>query len=465
MRNSTVSLLFTVLSQLRTFGLRALALVTVVVVSLALPAAAQSIRTQNDVYTANAPIVVQYAGLPGNKQDWITIVGAGSSDSSYGQYFYTNGSTSGQMSFNGLSAGRYEVRLYLDWPAGGYTVWARYPFTVGAVTQQPLPTTINLTGYWEDDYGGSYALRQVGNQLWWLDDGRPDHFNVFGGTIDWNAHSVSGGWVDLPGGDTQSSGSLSLRIESNDRLSILAQTGGYAGSVLRRQGEGVNDYPPSGSDVGAQGFSGFWGDNVGGKYALRQVGNTLCWMDDGRPYYLNVFCGTVDGNTNTASGVWMDLPGGGTQSYGSITLRLEPYSRLIKTAETGGYSGSVLSRRSGGTTTSTNPPPVVVGAVAARGWNIMSNSLGSRVGQQFVVECEAGGYNTRLWGTDVYTDDSSVCMAGVHAGAISREQGGQVLIEIRSGQASYVGSTRNGVTSTAYGSWGGSFVVLRCCKG
>ncbi len=64
-----------------------------------------------------------------------------------------------------------------------------------------------------------------------------------------------------------------------------------------------------------------------------------------------------------------------------------------------------------------------------------------------------------MWGTDVYTDDSSVCTAGVHAGKISLAEGGTVVIEMRAGEDAYTGSERNGVTTTDYAGWPGSFVV------
>ncbi|WP_338865070.1 M57 family metalloprotease [Myxococcus stipitatus] len=63
-----------------------------------------------------------------------------------------------------------------------------------------------------------------------------------------------------------------------------------------------------------------------------------------------------------------------------------------------------------------------------------------------------------VWGTDLYTDDSSVCDAGVHAGAIPAT-GGTVIVTIQPGQSSYTGSTRNGITTRAYGAWAGSFTV------
>jgi hypothetical protein len=68
------------------------------------------------------------------------------------------------------------------------------------------------------------------------------------------------------------------------------------------------------------------------------------------------------------------------------------------------------------------------------------------------------GTNTgSLWGTDVYTDDSSVALAAVHAGLLKVGERGLVQVTMLAGQNSYVGSTRNGVTSTSYGAWAGSF--------
>jgi len=68
--------------------------------------------------------------------------------------------------------------------------------------------------------------------------------------------------------------------------------------------------------------------------------------------------------------------------------------------------------------------------------------------------------NTRaVFGSGPYTDDSSVCMAGVHAGTITFRQGGRVVIEPRPGQNRYAGSERNGVASRDWGRYDGSFAV------
>ncbi|HUH17141.1 MAG TPA: LCCL domain-containing protein [Methylomirabilota bacterium] len=81
-------------------------------------------------------------------------------------------------------------------------------------------------------------------------------------------------------------------------------------------------------------------------------------------------------------------------------------------------------------------------------------------GQQITYDCPPGGAPHTVWGSEVYTDDSSVCTAGVHAGLITLEEGGSVTIEIRPGQDSYEASERNGIETYAYGAWGGSYVMV-----
>ena len=81
-------------------------------------------------------------------------------------------------------------------------------------------------------------------------------------------------------------------------------------------------------------------------------------------------------------------------------------------------------------------------------------------GENFEYDCAPGGQGQTAYGTDLYTDDSSVCTAAVHVGAITLADGGTVTIEIQPGWDSYVGSERNGISTSSYGSWPGSFVIL-----
>jgi hypothetical protein len=61
-----------------------------------------------------------------------------------------------------------------------------------------------------------------------------------------------------------------------------------------------------------------------------------------------------------------------------------------------------------------------------------------------------------VWGDGIYTDDSLVCEAGVHAGVIDRK-GGWVFFELLPGQQSYASATRNGVASSSYAFHPGSY--------
>lgn len=80
-------------------------------------------------------------------------------------------------------------------------------------------------------------------------------------------------------------------------------------------------------------------------------------------------------------------------------------------------------------------------------------------GTVFVVSCPPNGTASSVWGTDIYTDDSSICTAAVHAGVITLANGGTFEMMIMAGQSGYPGSTRNSVTTSQWGSWDRSFAI------
>lgn len=90
-------------------------------------------------------------------------------------------------------------------------------------------------------------------------------------------------------------------------------------------------------------------------------------------------------------------------------------------------------------------------------WGLNAAEFRGRDGDRIEFECAADGEIGSVWGTAIYTDDSSVCSAAVHAGLIETDDGGTVVIEIAPGEDEYEGSEANGVTSQSYGEWGGSF--------
>lgn len=70
--------------------------------------------------------------------------------------------------------------------------------------------------------------------------------------------------------------------------------------------------------------------------------------------------------------------------------------------------------------------------------------------------CAAGSATGSVWGTDIYTTDSSICAAAVHAGVIA-SSGGTVKLKNAPGCPAYVGTARNGVPSGSWGPYQGSF--------
>jgi hypothetical protein len=82
----------------------------------------------------------------------------------------------------------------------------------------------------------------------------------------------------------------------------------------------------------------------------------------------------------------------------------------------------------------------------------------NRVGKTFYFQVN-GSTTGPIWGTGVYTDDSRLSTAAVHAGVLTNGQKGVVKVTILAGQTAYQGSTSNGVTSFAYAQWLGSYRV------
>jgi hypothetical protein len=100
--------------------------------------------------------------------------------------------------------------------------------------------------------------------------------------------------------------------------------------------------------------------------------------------------------------------------------------------------------------------------------NMRADQYRGQNGQQITCVCPANFALGSIWGSDIYTDDSSICTAAVHAGLISREAGGTVTIEIRPGQQSYrrearvsISGSGETITSNEYGPWSGSFTFVR----
>jgi hypothetical protein len=94
------------------------------------------------------------------------------------------------------------------------------------------------------------------------------------------------------------------------------------------------------------------------------------------------------------------------------------------------------------------------------GCSFNATQLQGQIGSTFQIACPPGCEQSGgLWGTDVYTGDSSICRAGIHAGAIPMT-GGVVAVQLQPGRPAFRGSARYNVQSHDYGQYGSSFQVL-----
>jgi hypothetical protein len=145
--------------------------------------------------------------------------------------------------------------INLDEHDTGFPVYAGRPeihpvYSIDLIQdfRRPRPGA-DLTGVWHANDGGTYYLRQLGSEMWWLglsrDQGRA-FANVFHGSIAPGFNiSISGDWVDIPAGvgGARSNGRLNLLGlaavgegigELTTALNAVGSTGGFGGSNWRK---------------------------------------------------------------------------------------------------------------------------------------------------------------------------------------------------------------------------------------
>ncbi|HLZ34904.1 MAG TPA: LCCL domain-containing protein [Nitrospira sp.] len=61
-----------------------------------------------------------------------------------------------------------------------------------------------------------------------------------------------------------------------------------------------------------------------------------------------------------------------------------------------------------------------------------------------------GNTDSYVWGTDIYSSSSAICVAAVHAGIITLDAGGRVTVTLQPKQDGFRGSVRNGVSTQGW---------------
>jgi hypothetical protein len=95
-------------------------------------------------------------------------------------------------------------------------------------------------------------------------------------------------------------------------------------------------------------------------------------------------------------------------------------------------------------------------AISIAAANDMTQYSESDIGKIYKMTI-TGNTGGTIWGTNIYTNDSYIPKAAVHAGVITAGQTKEVYIKIVEGLNDYPGTTQNGVTSDVWGAWGLSY--------
>jgi len=108
----------------------------------------------------------------------------------------------------------------------------------------------------------------------------------------------------------------------------------------------------------------------------------------------------------------------------------------------------------------------IIGAIKPRAPEAPASlvSLRENIGRIYTFTV-TGTISGKLWGSEIYTDDSNPAIVAVHAGFIKPDVMATVMVKILPGQSSYPSTTENGITSTSYGSWHGSYSIIGAVVG
>lgn len=96
---------------------------------------------------------------------------------------------------------------------------------------------------------------------------------------------------------------------------------------------------PGGVDL-----SGTWSGDDGATYVIRQAGREVSWSGGNPPYFENNFEGLLT-DAGFVEGDWHDLPGYRVFSGGRLSLKIETPTRMTAVSETGGFSGTVWTKK------------------------------------------------------------------------------------------------------------------------
>lgn len=106
-----------------------------------------ALKVAKEQFTTEESVIIEFSELPGNKKDWIVISLPTATPFKPGdKRQFTDGQINGTLDFGKLDVGKYEARLYFNYPTGGYKIQAKIPFeVVGMPLSEAASTTNEIT--------------------------------------------------------------------------------------------------------------------------------------------------------------------------------------------------------------------------------------------------------------------------------------------------------------------------------
>ena len=101
-------------------------------------------------------------------------------------------------------------------------------------------------------------------------------------------------------------------------------------------------------------------------------------------------------------------------------------------------------------------PPIVNESHSS---NINCYDKRGKVGEVYGYKI-TGSTEGTVWGDGIYTDDSNIAKAAVLEGKCEIGENRTVYIKIIESKSSYGSCTKNGISSSSYGYWDGSYIFI-----
>ena len=249
--------------------------------------------------------------------------------------------------------------------------------------------------------------------------------------------------IQMAAGKSSYKGSAAHGITSNSY-------GSYSSSftvVAASPAAAVVGYGGSGWETGTTGYSSFIGTRI--SFGCPAGGTASSVWGTGSYTADSSVCtaAVLEGKITLASG-------------GSVTVQIIPGQSSYKGSTSNGVTSNSYGSYNGGFTIVGATRSVPSPSPGGTGWNTDPSSFRSAGAAGWSTSAPRSASRTRS-GARAPTPTTAPCARPRCSRGRSRcPVGGTVTIELRPGQSSYKATSGNGIKSSSYASWGGSFVII-----